>query len=154
MSDISQVWYADDASGAGKITRLREWWDQLNALGPKFGYFTNASKAWLVTKENCLSTAADVFNDTDVKVTSEGRPYLGAALGTDDYIQAFVTNKVQQWAGELEQLASIARSQPHAAHAAFTHELQASGLISPARCLALAQISHVRSRGIVVRLRV
>ena len=31
-----------------------------------------------------------------------------------------MTNKVQQWAGELEQLASIARSQPHAAHAAFT----------------------------------
>ena len=121
VSDISQVWYADDASGAGKITRLREWWDQLNALGPKFGYFANASKTWLVTKENCLSTAADTYTNTYVKVTSEGRPYLGAALGTDDYIQAFVTNKVQQWAGELEQLASIAHSQPHAAHAAFTH---------------------------------
>ena len=25
--------------------------------------------------------------DTDVKVTSEGRPYLGAALGTEEYIQ-------------------------------------------------------------------
>ena len=64
VSDISQVWYADDASGAGKITRLCEWWDQLNALGPKFGYFTNASKTWLVTKENCLSTAANIFTDT------------------------------------------------------------------------------------------
>ena len=28
VSDISQVWYADDASGAGKITRLCEWWDR------------------------------------------------------------------------------------------------------------------------------
>ena len=121
LATIIQVWYADDASGAGKITRLREWWEQLNALGPEFGYFTNASKTWLVTKENCLSTAVEAFADTDVKVTSEGRPYLGAALGTEDYIQAFVTNKIQQWAGELEQLASIARSQPHAAHAAFTH---------------------------------
>ena len=36
-------------------------------------------------------------------------------------MQAFVTDKVQQWAGELEQLATIARSQPHAVHAAFTH---------------------------------
>ena len=113
--------YADDASGAGRITTLREWWDQLNSLGPKFGYFTNACKTWLVTKENCLSTAVEAFADTDVKVTSEGRPYLGAALGTEEYIQEFVTNKVQQWAGELEQLATIARSQPHAAHAAFTH---------------------------------
>ena len=56
-----------------------------------------------------------------MKVTSEGRPYLGAALGTEEYIQAFVTDKVQQWAGELEQLATIARTQPHAVHAAFTH---------------------------------
>ena len=58
--------------------------------------------------------------DTDVKVTSEGRPYLGAALGTEEYIQEFVTNKVQQLAGELEQLATIACTQPHAAQAAFT----------------------------------
>lgn len=44
------------------------------ALGSKFGYFTNVSKTWLVTKENYLSTALDSFADTDVKVTSEGRP--------------------------------------------------------------------------------
>ena len=53
MSDVNQVWYADDASGAGKITRLREWWDQLNSFGPKYGYFTNICKTWLVTKKNC-----------------------------------------------------------------------------------------------------
>ena len=94
VSDVNQVWYADDASGAGKITRLREWWDQLNSLGPKYGYFTNACKTWLVTKKNHLSSATEAFADTDVKVTSEGRPYLGAALGTEEYIQEFVTNKV------------------------------------------------------------
>ena len=53
-----------------------------------------------------------------LQVTTEGRPYLGAALGTEEYTQAFVTGKVLQWAGELEQLTTIARSQPHAA---FTH---------------------------------
>ena len=127
VSDFNQIWYADDASGAGRITRLREWWDQLNSLGPKFGYFTNTCKTWLVTKENCLSTTVEAFADTDVKVTSEGRPYLGAALGTEEYIQEFVTNKVQQWAGELEQLATITRSQPHAAHAAFTHGMISKG---------------------------
>ena len=96
VSDVNQVWYADDASGAGKITRLREWWDQLNSFGPKYGYFT---KTWLVSKKNCLSTAAEAFADTDVKVTSEGSPYHGAVLGTGEYIQEFVTNKVQQLAG-------------------------------------------------------
>ena len=121
VNDVNQVWYADDASGAGKANRLREWWDLINTEGPKYGYFTNASKTWLVSKEDCLLCAAAAFADTDVKVTSEGRPYLGAALGTEEYIQAFVTDKVQQWAGKLEQLATIARTQPHAAHAAFTH---------------------------------
>jgi hypothetical protein len=96
VGDVSQVWYADDASGAGKVNRLRDWWDQLNTLGPKYGYFTNASKTWLVTKESHHSSAAAAFADTDVKVTSEGRPYLGVALGTEEYVQNFVTDKVQQ----------------------------------------------------------
>ena len=49
-------------------------------------------KIWLVTKEDCLSSAAAAFADTDVKVTLEGRPYLGAAIGTEEYIQTFVTD--------------------------------------------------------------
>ncbi len=36
-------------------------------------------------------------------------------------LQSFVANKVQGWADELELLSIIAQSQPHAAHAAFTH---------------------------------
>ena len=54
------------------------------------------------------SSAAMVFADKDVKVTSEGRPYLEAALGTEEQTQSSLTDKVQQWARELEQLATIA----------------------------------------------
>ena len=90
---------------------MRKLWDQMNTLGPKYGYFTNASKTWLVTKKNCHSSAVAVFAETDVKVTSDGRPYLGVALGTGVHA-GLVTDKVHQWAGELEQLAIIARSQP------------------------------------------
>ena len=45
--DSTQVWYADDAAAAGKITAR---WDKLINSGPSFGYFPNASKSWLVTK--------------------------------------------------------------------------------------------------------
>lgn len=55
--DVNQVWYADDASATGKIQRLREWWSQLALQGPKFGYFPNAAKTWLVTKEKHLAAA-------------------------------------------------------------------------------------------------
>ena len=37
VNDVNQVWYADDASGAGKIHRLRELWDLINLEGPTYG---------------------------------------------------------------------------------------------------------------------
>ena len=128
LNDINQVWYADDASATGKIEGLRKWWDHINIQGPKFGYFPNASKTWLVTKKHHLSNATSAFADTAVRVTSDGRPYLGAPLGTDEYTEAFVTSKVQHWASELDILISIARSQPHAAYAAYTHGISSKWL--------------------------
>ena len=121
VNDINQVWYADDASEGGKIKRLREWWDQLNAIGPKFGYFPNVSKTWLVTKEDCLSEAVVAFNDMNIKVTSEGRPYLGVPISTEEYILSFVRDKVKEWVCELNRQAIIAKSSPHATYAAFSH---------------------------------
>ena len=44
VNDVHKVWFADDACGAGKITKLREWWNQLNTRGPRFGYFTILSR--------------------------------------------------------------------------------------------------------------
>ena len=97
----------------------------INTEGPKFGYLTNAGKTQLVTKEGYLSNIVVAFVDTDVKVITGGRPYLraalGAVLGTEEYTQAFMTGKVLQQAGELEQLTTIAHSQSHAAYAAFIH---------------------------------
>ena len=34
---LLQVWYADDAAGAGKLASLRQWWNNLSSLGSKFG---------------------------------------------------------------------------------------------------------------------
>ena len=36
-SEAKQVWYADDATGGGKLQQLRRWWDKLNEVGPAFG---------------------------------------------------------------------------------------------------------------------
>ena len=62
----------------------------VNKEGPKYGYYTNASKTWLVCKEDCLLSVVATFADTDVKATSEGIPYLGAALGSEEYIPLLV----------------------------------------------------------------
>ena len=123
LDDVSQVWYADDASAAGKIDRLREWWSLLVTEGPKFGYFTNATKTWLVTKEKHLATSTASFANTGVQVTADGRPYLGAAIGTEEFIASYVKDKVARWSADMDTLATIALTQPHAAHAVFTHGL-------------------------------
>ena len=119
--DIKQAWYADDATATGRIANLRSWWDKLVSIGPAYGYHVNASKTWLVVKEPHLSAAIFSFGNTQVNITTEGKPHLGAALGTQSYIDQYVAHKVQLWSSELKRISSIATSQPHAAYAAFTH---------------------------------
>ncbi len=41
--DVTQIWYADDASAIGSLTSLRAWWEELSTHGPKYGYYANAS---------------------------------------------------------------------------------------------------------------
>jgi len=120
---ITQVWYTDDASALGSVADLRVWWDELTRLGPTYGYFSNPSKTWLVTKERCLPDAISTFEGTNVNVTCDGRPHLGAPLGTQDYINKFASEKVDQWGRDLKLLSAIATTQPHAAFAAFCHGL-------------------------------
>ena len=58
---VSQVWYADDATGIGKCTVLRKWWDTLSQLGLLFGYILNASKTYLVVKVKYAAAGRGAF---------------------------------------------------------------------------------------------
>ena len=97
-ADVKQVWYADYVSACGKIQALRSWWDKLVSTGPAYGYNVNALKTWLVVKESYLSK---VFQDTGVNVTTEGRPYLGPPLGTEEFTTKYVSDsgvrKLTNW---------------------------------------------------------
>ena len=48
--DVSQVWYADDATAAGQLSPLLHWWKHLLKYGPMYGYFPNAAKTSLIVK--------------------------------------------------------------------------------------------------------
>ena len=120
-SNIIQVWYADDASVAGGLASIRSWWDKLSSIGPAFGYFPNATKTWLITKDSLLDKANEIFHDTEVRITSQGRPHLGAPLGSQEFVKQFIADKVNQWMDEMSLLVDVAKTQPHAAFAAFIH---------------------------------
>ena len=120
-SNTKQIWYADDAAATGKLADLCMWWDQLTREGPNFGYFPNPSKTWLVTREGCHAAGTSTFAGTGVSATSEGRPYLGAAVGSAEYVENYVKSKVSSWQSSVCNLVTIATTQPHAAYSALAY---------------------------------
>ena len=83
-----------------------------------------ASKTLLLVKPDLLNLAHSVFAGTGIKVVTDGARYLGAAIGTPDFIAGYTAGKVQDWQQELMRLSELATTGPHAAYAAFTHELR------------------------------
>ena len=118
---IKQVWFADDATAAGKLSGVKDWWNNISKIGPEYGYFPNADKMWLVVKERHFEESKQLIQDTGVKISQEGKRHLGSAIGTRSFVENYVEEKVSTWKEELERLSDIAMSQPQAAYAAFTY---------------------------------
>ena len=59
VPEVKQVWYADDATGAGSCSKLRLFWDHLSDLGKVYGYYPNSSKTHLIVKVQFLQKAND-----------------------------------------------------------------------------------------------
>ncbi len=70
-------------------------------MAPPFGYNVNPSKTWLVVKPDYIEEAVSAFSNTNIRITCDGRPYLGSALGSQKYTEEFVNSKVKQWITEL-----------------------------------------------------
>ena len=116
-----QVAFADDVNGCGKLDSVREYWGRITSSGPKYGYCPKASKSWLVVKPQYEEKAKDLFSDTEVQLTTSGQKHLGAAIGSNEYKEQYVNDKVAEWIEQMENLAKIAKSDPHSALCAFTH---------------------------------
>ena len=80
---------------------LRIWWYTIISEGKKFGYYVNKSKSWLLVKNpNNLDHAQNIFKDTGIKITCEGKRHLGAVIGNEHFKYAHVrekiTNRIQE----------------------------------------------------------
>ena len=121
-----QAWFADDAALGGKLTSIRQWWDQLIIHGPRYGYFPHAGKTVVITKGESYEAAVTLFEDTGVTISDTGQRYLGGGIGGEAFLEGFARRKISEWVMEVEQLSAFAKSQPHAAFAAFQY-----GLVPP-----------------------
>ena len=93
-TSLHHIWYADDASACGKISDIYSWWSTLVKKGFLYGYFPNSSKTYLVVKKDHLGTAKDVFCDSNIQITTSGRPLLGAAIGSEEFIESLLKRRL------------------------------------------------------------
>ena len=80
----------------------------------------NASKSWLVVKAEQEQEARDLFANTGVNFSIEGRKYLGGFVGTTEGKENYVRELVEDWVAQLEVLAEVAKCEPQAAYSSFT----------------------------------
>ncbi len=119
VKTLMQAWYADDGTGVGKLLNLREWWEKISTDGPKYGYYANAKKTILIVKPQHETLARSLFGNTGVDIQANGTRHLGAAIGTQTFIEEYVKKKVGKWQAELQTLTSFALTEPQAAYSAF-----------------------------------
>ncbi|XP_073253376.1 uncharacterized protein [Porites lutea] len=123
-SAASQCWYADDATGCGSLGDVKTWWDELMVSGPPLGYFPNPQKCWLIVKPEKERPAKEIFSETTINITTEGRKHLGAALGSRDFFEEYVDDKVEEWVAQVTSLAEFATTQPQSSYEAFVFGLR------------------------------
>ena len=124
IHECKQAWYADDSSAVGRLTEVKSWWQKLNIEGPKFGYFPKASKSILIVKEeSLLPKAIELFGNTNVEITWQGQRHLGAVIGTGDFKNKYVTEKVDKWIEDITAIANITNEEPQAALSAYTKSI-------------------------------
>lgn len=124
VTNVRNVAFADDLNGTGKLQELLHWWKCVCEYGPIIGYFPKPSKSWLIVKPNLIDEATALFKDSGIKITAEGKKHLGAAIGSEDYKNEFVNEKIKSWVTEIINLTEIAKKDPHSAYCAFTHGLR------------------------------
>ena len=85
-SNVKNVCLADDITGTGTLVNLKKWWSTIISKGSKFGYYVNEDKSWLIVKnKNLLNKTQQIFSNSDIKFTTEGKRHLVAAIGSSDF---------------------------------------------------------------------
>ena len=59
-------------------------------------------------RENAKEHAQTILNKTKIKLTTEGQRHLGAVIGTANFKQNYMKEKINQWIQELRILSKIA----------------------------------------------
>ena len=70
-------------------------------------YFPKANKSWLIVRPEKYETKG-IFKDTNLDITNEGKRYLGAVIGKEEFRKEYDIMRVNEWVAELKLLSKIA----------------------------------------------
>ena len=79
------------------MNAIKDYWDKLTAIGPKYGYFPKPTKSYLVVKEKKLMEAQNLFANSRVNIRAEGKTHLGAVIESIEYRDEYVKDLVKNW---------------------------------------------------------
>ena len=60
------------------------------------------------------------FKETAINVTVQDQRHLGAAIGSREYVEEYVNEKVTNCISEITKQAEFAMTQPQSSYAAYT----------------------------------
>ena len=99
--------YADDLTAAGIIKGIKYLWEQLCKLEPKFGYFLEATKSWLIVEVNTEDKATEIFGGRGAQITIDGKRDLEASLRSERFKDEYLASKVDEWVRDFVRKSSI-----------------------------------------------
>ena len=110
-----EVAFADDLTAAGKIEEIKQCWELLLRVGPKYGYYPKPSRSHLIVKEEQFGRAKFIFKGSEVNIAKSGQQHLGAAIGSKKFKQEYIKSMVNNCNDQLISLFKIAEMEPQAA---------------------------------------
>ena len=114
-----KVAFANDFTIVAKIEETRSYWESLQQVGPLHGDFPKPFKSYLVVKEQYFENAIETFRESEVKITTEDKKHLGAAIGSEDFKASYGKSLVDNWIDQLNLFSKVAESEPQSAYSAF-----------------------------------
>ena len=118
--NATEAWFADDAGCGGSLKQSAKMMGSPLQHWTSIWYFPNAIKKFLVVKPDKEDKAQSLFAGTGVALNASGKRYLGGAPRQASFEEDFLREKVEDFVSRIKILASIAKTQPQAAYAAFT----------------------------------
>ena len=90
------VAYADNFTGAGSVSNLLHWWNILTTLSSLFGYHLEPTKCWLIVESRMKYIALKTLENIGINI-ADGKCHLGAVIGSIEYRENCVIQKVKTW---------------------------------------------------------